>query len=125
MTTGFHDMKLRRRLTVWYIYNPSGRWWCSCLAMFTGQSSTPRGCRPPASGGPVRCRIHTYLQYLHISTVYKVSTVSLLSILSTYLQVLYEVTASGVPQNWPGFWLNSNRLRDRTADTRGDGVYNR
>ena len=43
----------------------------------------------------------------------------------TYLQVLYEVTASGVPQNWPGFWINSNRLRDRTADTRGDGVYNR
>ena len=60
-----------------------------------------------------------HLHYLHISTV------SLLSILSTYLQVLYEVTASGVPQNWPGFWLNSNRLRDRTADTRGDGVYNR
>ena len=25
-------------------------------------------------------------------------------------QTLYEVTASGVPQNWPGFFLNSNRF---------------
>ena len=31
---------------------------------------------------------------------------------------LFEITASGIPQNWPGFYLNSNRLRDRTADTK-------
>ena len=39
-------------------------------------------------------------------------------------QVLYEVTASGVPQDWPGFYLNSNRLKDRTADHRGEGPLN-
>ena len=39
-------------------------------------------------------------------------------------QVLYEVTASGVPQDWPGFYLNSNRLRDRSADHRGEGPFN-
>ena len=39
-------------------------------------------------------------------------------------QVLYEVTASGVPQDWTGFYLNSNRLRDRTADHRGEGPLN-
>ena len=26
-------------------------------------------------------------------------------------QTLYEVTASGIPQNLPGFYLNSNRCR--------------
>ena len=39
-------------------------------------------------------------------------------------QVVYEVTASGVPQDWPGFYLNSNRLRVRSADHRGRGPYN-
>ena len=39
-------------------------------------------------------------------------------------QVLYEVTASGVPQDWQGFYLNSNRLRDRSADHRGEGPVN-
>ena len=40
-------------------------------------------------------------------------------------QVLYEVTASGVPQDWPGpLYLNSNRLRDRSADHRGAGPHN-
>ena len=39
-------------------------------------------------------------------------------------QILYEVTASGVPQNWPGFYLNSNRLRDQSADHRGEGPFN-
>ena len=24
-------------------------------------------------------------------------------------QTLYEVTASGIPQDWPGYYLNSNR----------------
>ena len=40
-------------------------------------------------------------------------------------QVLYEVTASGIPQHWPGFYLNSNRLRDKSADNKGNGVFNR
>jgi len=39
-------------------------------------------------------------------------------------QILYEVTASGVPQDWPGWYLNSNRLRDRSADHRGEGPFN-
>jgi len=39
-------------------------------------------------------------------------------------QVLYEMTASGVPQDWPGFFVNSNRLRDRSADHHGRGPYN-
>ena len=39
-------------------------------------------------------------------------------------QILYELTASGIPQNWPGFWLNSNRLRDRSADHMGQGPFN-
>ena len=39
-------------------------------------------------------------------------------------QVLYEVTASGIPQNWPGWYTNSNRLRDISANNRGQGAYN-
>ena len=39
-------------------------------------------------------------------------------------QVLYEVTASGVPRNWPYRELNSNRLRVRSADHQGRGPHN-
>ena len=38
---------------------------------------------------------------------------------------LYEVTASGIDQNWDEVILNSNRLRVRTADYRGDGVFDK
>lgn len=38
-------------------------------------------------------------------------------------QVLYEVTASGIDKNWPYPDANSNRLRVRSADERGDGVF--
>jgi len=38
-------------------------------------------------------------------------------------QVLYEVTASGIDQNWVEDVENSNRVRVRSADTRGDGMY--
>lgn len=37
--------------------------------------------------------------------------------------VLYEVTASGIDQNWNEAIYNANRLRVRTADWRGDGVF--
>lgn len=39
-------------------------------------------------------------------------------------QVLYEVTASGVPRNWPYTEANSNRLRGRSADHQGWGPFN-
>ena len=39
-------------------------------------------------------------------------------------QVLYEVTASGVPRNWPYSESNSNRLRGRSADHQGWGPFN-
>ena len=39
-------------------------------------------------------------------------------------QVLYEVTASGVPRNWPYTEDNSNRLRVRSADHQGSGPFN-
>lgn len=39
-------------------------------------------------------------------------------------QTLYEVTASGVPQSWNYDIRNSNRLRDRSCDTKGSGPYN-
>ena len=39
-------------------------------------------------------------------------------------QVLYEVTASGVPRNWPYNEANSNRLRGRSADHQGGGPFN-
>ena len=39
-------------------------------------------------------------------------------------QVLYEVTASGVPRNWPYSESNSNRLRGRSADHQGGGPFN-
>ena len=39
-------------------------------------------------------------------------------------QVLYEVTASGVPRNWPYTETNSNRLRVRSADHQGSGPAN-
>ena len=38
-------------------------------------------------------------------------------------QVLYEVTASGIDQDYIEDVLNSNRLRERTSDTRGDGIF--
>mmetsp|Transcript_8535 Transcript_8535/g.14167 ORF Transcript_8535/g.14167 Transcript_8535/m.14167 type:complete len:749 (-) Transcript_8535:122-2368(-) len=40
-------------------------------------------------------------------------------------QVLYEVTASGIDKNWPTADFNANRIRVRSADTQGDGVYQR
>jgi alkaline phosphatase D len=39
--------------------------------------------------------------------------------------VLYEVTASGIDQWWDETILNSNRLRIRTADNQGDGVFDK
>ena len=36
-------------------------------------------------------------------------------------QVLYEVTASGVPKTWDELMANSNRLRKRSADYKGSG----
>lgn len=38
-------------------------------------------------------------------------------------QVVYEVTASGIDQNWIEDVENSRRVRVRSADTRGDGFY--
>ena len=40
-------------------------------------------------------------------------------------QVIYEVTASGIDQNFPYPDPNANRLKVRSADTAGDGVYQR
>lgn len=37
--------------------------------------------------------------------------------------VLHEVTASGIDQHWDETIYNANRLRARTADNRGDGVF--
>jgi alkaline phosphatase D len=37
--------------------------------------------------------------------------------------VLYEVTSSGIEKNWPYPDPNSNRLRFRTCDSKGDGVF--
>jgi len=39
-------------------------------------------------------------------------------------QVLYEVTASGVPRLFNYDIINSNRLRDRSCNTEGSGPYN-
>lgn len=38
-------------------------------------------------------------------------------------RVLYEVTASGIMQNWPYDIENSNRVRERSADLRGSGPF--
>lgn len=38
-------------------------------------------------------------------------------------QILYEVTGSGIDQNWLTTVLNSNRVRVRSADTKGDGFF--
>jgi alkaline phosphatase D len=38
-------------------------------------------------------------------------------------QTLYEVTASGIDQNWPYTVANTNRVRVRTADFQGDGKF--
>jgi alkaline phosphatase D len=40
-------------------------------------------------------------------------------------QVVYEVTASGIDQNWVEDVFNSHRVRVRTADSRGDGFYDK
>jgi alkaline phosphatase D len=40
-------------------------------------------------------------------------------------QVIFEVTASGIDKNWPTADPNANRIRIRTADTQGDGMYQR
>jgi alkaline phosphatase D len=40
-------------------------------------------------------------------------------------QVLYEVTASGIHQNWNEAISNSNRLRTRTCDNAGTGPMNK
>jgi len=40
-------------------------------------------------------------------------------------QVLYEVTASGIDQNWPMSIPNSNRVRVRSADKAVDGLYHK
>jgi len=40
-------------------------------------------------------------------------------------QVLHEVTASGVYADWPGPVGNGNRLREKSANWRGEGPYNR
>merc|ERR1712012_1176188 len=40
-------------------------------------------------------------------------------------QVLYEVTGSGVYADWPGPVGNGNRLRETSANWRGEGPYNR
>ena len=38
-------------------------------------------------------------------------------------QKLYEVTASGIDQNWPYTIYNSNRVRTRSADHEGSGLF--
>jgi len=40
-------------------------------------------------------------------------------------EVLYEVTGSGVYADWPGPVGNGNRLRETSANWRGEGPYNR
>jgi alkaline phosphatase D len=39
--------------------------------------------------------------------------------------VLYEVTSSGIEKNWPYPDPNANRMRARTCDTTGDGIFQR
>lgn len=39
--------------------------------------------------------------------------------------VLHEVTASGIDQSWDETILNANRLRLRTADNQGNGVFDK
>mmetsp|Transcript_10910 Transcript_10910/g.15360 ORF Transcript_10910/g.15360 Transcript_10910/m.15360 type:complete len:191 (+) Transcript_10910:210-782(+) len=38
-------------------------------------------------------------------------------------QILYEVTASGIDQNYPYDNYNSNRVRIRSADNQDDGIF--
>lgn len=38
---------------------------------------------------------------------------------------LHEVTASGIDQNWNEDILNANRVRVRSADSQGDGVFDK
>jgi len=40
-------------------------------------------------------------------------------------QVVYEATASGIDQNWIEDIANSHRVRVRSADSRGDGFYDK
>ena len=67
-------------------------------------------------------------QFGHSQTVSRTASVSTLSIAWLHSLVLctqvYEVTASGVPQNYDEDIGNSNRLRERSCDHAGSGPAN-